>query len=78
MHVCADGTFAPYSGVPNEDRQKIQAASYGLRVGISAMQTSLIEAEGLGECAGEEEAEEECVHPQPVEALEQVRAELHI
>lgn len=69
--LCAD-TFAAYSTVPNDKRQAIQAAAYELRDGIIAMRDSLAEVESVEECASEEEEEEECVHPEPVEALEQV------
>ena len=76
MHACAE-TFTPYSEVPNEKRLAIQQASYALRDGVTAMQSALTSAEGLEECPGEDEPEEECVHPEPVEALEQVPPHYH-
>lgn len=73
MRWLADGTFTPYSTIGNPARKAVQAAAYDLHFAIIDLQAVLEAAAGLPACAGEEEAEEECVHPQPVEALKAVR-----
>jgi hypothetical protein len=65
-------SFTPYSQVGNRKRQVIQAAAYNLRDAITDAQNVLAQAENVPACPAEEEEEEECVHPQPVEALEAV------
>ena len=55
----ADGTYAPYSTVPEGARAKITTAAYALAGALSELRTAAADAAGIA-CPEEQEAEEEC------------------